>query len=162
MVRPSSHRPGKSVRQGNGSRARRSDPVRDQHRLVVADDVRTYCRRRRAHHSALDIRSGALLPLPRRRHAAALASKGRLIRCTVLGSMPNRAAILRTLSPVSLRAVRAALGSLTDPQDQNIRRSGGLQQKQSPPLTGASFRPPGDLSRRKVSAQKGHVNGSAW
>jgi len=30
------------------------------------------------------------------------------MRCTVLGSMPNRAAILRTLSPVSLRAFRAA------------------------------------------------------
>jgi len=34
----------------------------------------------------------------------AAASKGRLIRCTVLGSTPNRTAILRTLSPVSLRA----------------------------------------------------------
>jgi hypothetical protein len=38
----------------------------------------------------------------------AAASKGRLIRCTVLGSTPNRTAILRTLSPVSLRAFRAA------------------------------------------------------
>jgi hypothetical protein len=38
----------------------------------------------------------------------AAASKGRLIRCTVLGSTPNRAAILRTLSPVSLRAFSAA------------------------------------------------------
>ena len=38
----------------------------------------------------------------------AAASKGRLIRCTVLASTPNRAAILRTLSPVSLRAFRAA------------------------------------------------------
>lgn len=38
----------------------------------------------------------------------ATASKGRLIRCTVLGLTPNRAAILRTLSPVSLRAFRAA------------------------------------------------------
>ena len=38
----------------------------------------------------------------------AAASKGRLSRCTVLGSTPNRTAILRTLSPVSLRAFRAA------------------------------------------------------
>ena len=37
----------------------------------------------------------------------AAASKGRLIRCTVLGSTPNRAAILRTLSPVSLRAFQS-------------------------------------------------------
>ena len=36
-------------------------------------------------------------------------------------------------------AVLEGLGSLTDPQDQNIRRSGGLQQKQSSPLIGASF-----------------------
>ena len=39
-------------------------------------------------------------------HAVA-PSKGRLIRWTVLGSTPNRAAIFRTLSPVSLRTFRA-------------------------------------------------------
>ena len=42
-------------------------------------------------------------------HLAA-ASKGQMIRCTVLGSTPNRAAILRTLSPVSFGPLRTAGG----------------------------------------------------
>jgi Trypsin-like peptidase domain len=68
-------------------------------------------------------------------------------------------------------AVLDCLGSLTDPQDQNIRRSGGLQQKQSPPLTGASFPPAIFLAARfqrkkvmstevrgKVTIEKGVVS----
>src|SRR5215468_133718 len=38
----------------------------------------------------------------------AAASKGRLIRCTVLGLTPNLSAILRTPSPVRPRAFRAS------------------------------------------------------
>jgi hypothetical protein len=42
-----------------------------------------------------------------RPHAAA-STKGRLIRCTVLGSTPKRLAMPRTPSPVRLRSFRAA------------------------------------------------------
>src|ERR1700760_4694838 len=41
-------------------------------------------------------------------HAVALTPKGPLIRCTVLGSRPKRAAILRTLSPVAFLAFKAS------------------------------------------------------
>jgi hypothetical protein len=40
--------------------------------------------------------------------AAVASSKGRLIRCTVLGLTPKRLAILRTPPPVSLRSFSAA------------------------------------------------------
>jgi hypothetical protein len=77
------------------------------------------------------------------RHAATpTPSKGRLIRCTVLGSTPNRAAILRTLSPVSLRAFRAAL----------MRRSISAAMRGRPscaPIPGSSSQ--GSLDARTVS-----------
>src|ERR1700750_1372223 len=41
-------------------------------------------------------------------HAVALTPKGAPIRCTVLGSRPKRAAILRTLSPVAFLAFKAS------------------------------------------------------
>jgi hypothetical protein len=51
-----------------------------------------------AHHFASGHPAGSLASLPPSGHAAAAlaASKGRLIRCTVLGSTPNRLAMTRT------------------------------------------------------------------
>lgn len=50
----------------------------------------------------------ALVSFVCRRPHAATPSKGRLTRCTVLGSTPKRLAIPRTPSPVHLRSFRAA------------------------------------------------------
>jgi hypothetical protein len=184
------------VRQGNGSRARRSDPVRDQHRLVAATTSEpvvgdALCRIDRPggpvgqkHHArpaglkALVVRHVRALPtaqqdqslLERLAGLVRLWVRAVLVGLARLSRLASLAALVRLQHPQVLAdppglpphwplrpkrpglspcgpgdpvrlfrlAVPEGLGSLTDPQDQNIRRSGGLRQKQSQQITGVS------------------------
>src|SRR5262249_58962269 len=67
---------------------------------IWPDEWRVWC------HPAFSASRGTLF-VSSRPHTA-MSAKGRLIRCTVLGSTPKRLAMPRTPSPVRLRSFRAA------------------------------------------------------